>query len=190
MTTQEINAALGTLTELTNELEQMYIENGGEVTPEAEQLEMAITATIELLKEGRDDLGRWYLALNNTEAAYKAERAAADARIKSTHRTIEYVKGLINLVMDRLGVDKVKGTFYSFSKAESVKSTIDEQALDDAYLSKVLVAARTAGLPDCIDVELKTTTTRLKEAGEEFEQYISVETAPSVRFGKPRAAKE
>ena len=191
MTTQEINAALSTLSAVTRELEEAYIENGGEVTDLTEEMEQSVTAIKELLTtEGVDSLGRWLKAKQDEIATAKAEKAAADARIKSLQKTEEYIKGYISLVLRTTDTDKVKGSFYSFAQSTSVKSTLNGEALDDAYLSKVLVAARTAGLPDCIDVELKTTTTRLKEAGEEFEQYISVETAPSVRFGKPRAAKD
>ena len=84
----------------------------------------------------------------------------------------------------------MKGTYYSFAKATSTKSSVLTDALDDAYLDLVTEAARAAGLPGCIDVELKTTTSRLNEAGEDFAVFVDVETSDTVKFTKPRKAAE
>lgn len=189
MNNQQINEAIMILKQNTMLLEQTYIENGGEVTEDTERMAEDVAALQVLLQEeGVDSLSRWLTSIQDGIAMYKAEKAAADARIKAAQKTEAYIKEQIERVMATLGVEKVKGTFYSFSRYISTKSAIDEQALDDEYLSRVLIAARTAGLPDSIDVELKTTTTRLKEGG--LEKFVTETLTPTVKFVKPRAAKE
>ena len=44
------------------------------------------------------------------------------------------------------------------------------------------------GVPSWMEIQFKTTTTALKEAGED--EFIETETADAVRFTKPRGAKE
>lgn len=189
MNNQQINEAIMMLRENTMVLEQTFIDNGGEVTEDTERMAEDIAALQALLNtEGVDSLGRWLKGKQDEIAMYKAEKAAADARIKAAQKTEAYIKEQINRILVATETEKVKGSFYSFAQTTSTKSAVDEQALDDAYLSKVLIAARTAGLPDSIDVELKTTTTRLKEGG--LEQYVTETSTPTVKFVKPRAAKE
>lgn len=189
MTHQEINDAILQLGLAMRQLEEQYMENGGEVTEETEaQYEYIRTIEDLLNTEGVDSLGRWLKSKQDEILAAKAEKAAADARIKSLQRTEEYIKDMITRVMMVTGTDKVKGKYYGFTKSESVKSSIEMQALNDQYLKKVVNAAREAGLPDCIDVELKTTTTRLKEAN--MNKYINSSATDTVRFTKPRAAKD
>lgn len=191
MNTQEINAALAALNATSWDLETAYIENGGEVTEETETLEARLAAVKELLTtDGVDSLGRWLKAKQDEIVAAKAEKAAADARIKALQKTEEYIKGEISRILIATGTEKVKGTFYSFAQATSTKTSVLTEALDDAYLEAVTAAARAAGLPDCVDVALKTTTTRLKEAGEDMAAFVEVESSPSVKFTKPRAVKE
>lgn len=191
MNTQEINAALAALNATSWDLETAYIENGGEVTEETENLEARLAAVKELLTtDGVDSLGRWLKAKQDEILAAKAEKAAADARIKALQRTEEYIKGEISRILIATGTEKVKGTFYSFAQATSTKTSVLTEALDDAYLEAVTAAARAAGLPECVDVALKTTTTRLKEAGEDMAAFVDVESSPSVKFTKPRAVKE
>lgn len=191
MNTQEINAALAALNATSWDLETAYIENGGEVTEETETLEARLAAVKKLLTtDGVDSLGRWLKAKQDEIVAAKAEKAAAYARIKALQKTEEYIKGEISRILIATGTEKIKGTFYSFAQATSTKTSVLTEALDDAYLEAVTAAARAAGLPDCVDVALKTTTTRLKEAGEDMAAFVEVECRPSVKFTKPRAVKE
>ena len=151
MNAQEINNALMELSRITWELENAYIESEGEVTEETESMEQAADTIKELLTtEGADSLGRWLKAKQDEIATAKAEKAAADARIKSLQRTEEYIKSQISLILRATDTEKVKGSFYSFAQSTSTKTSLNSEALDDKYLSRVLIAARTAGLPDCI----------------------------------------
>ncbi len=191
MKTNEINAAIAELTALTWDLETAYIENGGEVTEETEKMEAVMAEVKELLNtEGVDSLGRWLKAKQDEIVAAKAEVAAAQSRVKSLQKTEEYIKSLISRVLVATGEEKVKGTYYSFAQSMSTKTSVLAEALDDKYLEVVTAAARKAGLPECVDVALKTTTTRLKDAGEDMAAFVNVESSPSVKFTKPRAVKE
>lgn len=191
MNYKDFNEAIATLGMMSRNLEEAYIENGGEVTEMTEGMEQAIAAVGDLLEtEGTDYLGRWLTAKENEIKMYKAEKAAADMRIKAAQKTEEFVKAAATNMMKAKNTDKVKGTFYSFALYDSVKTSLREDALNDAYLDKATAAIRAAGIPDCIDVKLVTTTTRLKEAGDEFADFVEVTTAPAVRFTKPRNPKE
>lgn len=170
-------------------LETSYEETGGEVTPETEKLECIKDALRELLTtEGVDSLGRWLKAKQDEIATVKAEKAQADRRLKSLQRTEEFIKSQIAQVLRATETDKVAGTYYNFQQAISEKNTVNSFELEGKYLEKVQKAARKAGLPECIDVELKTTTTRLKEAG--MAEYVLTEQTPTVAFRKPRSVKE
>ena len=191
MNTQEINAAIAKLNGLAWDLENAYIENGGEVTEETEKMESLLAEVKGLLTtEGVDSLGRWLKAKQDEIKTAKAEKAAADARIKSLQKTEEYIKSLVSRVLVATQTDQVKGTYYSFSQSTSTSTSVLTEALDKKYLEKVTKAARKAGLPECVDVALKTNVTRLQEAGEKMAEFVEVETAPAVKFVKPRTPKE
>ena len=191
MNTQEINEAIAKLNGLTWDLENAYIENGGEVTEETEKMEAVLAEVKGLLNtEAVDSLGRWLKAKQDEIKTAKAEKAAADARIKSLQKTEEYIKSLVSRVLIATQTDQVKGTYYSFSQSTSTSTSVLTEELDKKYLEKVTKAARKAGLPECVDVALKTNVTRLQEAGEKMAKFVEVETNPAVKFTKPRAAKE
>ena len=81
--------------------------------------------------------------------------------------------------------EKAKGTFYTFSQFTSQKTSFDAEALDGKFLGIVTEAARKAGLPESVDVALKTTATRLAE-DETLYDLVSVETAETCKFTKPK----
>lgn len=189
MNTQEINAALAALTHTSWDLEAAYIENGGEITAETEEMEAKLAAVKELLTtEGVDSLGRWLKAKQDEIVAAKAEKAAADARIKALQRTEEYIKSEISRVLIATDTEKVKGTYYSFAQATSTKSSVNQEAIDAKYLAAAEKAIRKAKVPEYIQVALKTTSTALKEA--EALEFLEITETPSVKFTKPRAVKE
>lgn len=187
---REIQEAVETLGRVSYELENQYIENEGEVTPETETLEAEKAAIAELLNgEGIDALGRWLKAKEDEKATYKAEKAAADRRIKSVDRTIDFIKATIREVMDATGTDKAKGSFYSFATYDSRKTGYDAEELDRRFLDIATSAARAAGLPESVDVVLKTTATRLQE-DDDLAALVNVETSETVKFTKPRTKTE
>ena len=191
MNIQEINNAIVALQRAAWDLENEYMENGGEVTENTEQIEQQMDVIRELLTtEGVDSLGRWLKSKQDEIATAKAEKQAAEQRIRSLQRTEEYIKDRIGQLLRATDTEKVKGTYYSFAQAVSTKNSVNTEAINDSYLNVVKEVVRQAGLPDYIDVELKTTATRLKEAGEDAACYLVETTTDTIRFTKPRAAKE
>ena len=189
MTYKDIQDALATLNQLSVELEDQYIENEGEVTEATEEMEARKAAVQDLLQnDGIDALGRWLKVKEDEVKMWKAEKAAADRKVKAAQNSVDFVKAKIAEVMALTGMDKAKGAYYSFSKYVSEKSSVNQDELDRLYLDIASSAAHAAGLPDYVDVVLKTTTTALKEA--DATEFIDTVTGDAVRFTKPRGAKE
>ena len=190
MDNKQIKQATDDLAIMTYLLEQDYINNDGEVTDETERKERQIAALKELLTtEGIDSLGHWLKAKEDEIKTLKAEKEYIDRQIKAHNATIDYIKYTANGILKAAGVEAVKGALgYKFTRYESVKTSVVTEKVDDDWLAVVTDAARNAGLPDCIDVALKTTATRLLEDGRD--NYVNVETADTCKFNKPRAAKE
>lgn len=190
MNYQDIQSAMAALYHANENFDAIMEENGGELTPEAEDLENVKNALQDLLSgEGIDSLGRWLKAKEDEKATFKAEKAAADRRIKAVDKTIDFIKHEIGRVLRATGQEKVKGTFYSFSQFDSTKTSFDAKALDEKFLDMVTEAARNAGLPASVDVALKTTATRLQE-DENLAELVSVETSETCKFTKPKKEKE
>ena len=190
MNYQDIQSAMAALYHANENFDALLEENGGELTPEAEDLENVKNALQDLLSgEGIDSLGRWLKAKEDEKATFKAEKAAADRRIKAVDKTIDFIKHEIGRVLRATGQEKVKGTFYSFSQFDSTKTSFDAKALDEKFLDMVTEAARNAGLPASVDVALKTTATRLQE-DENLAELVSVETSETCKFTKPKKEKE
>lgn len=188
MTQQEIFEAIAELNAATRKLEDLYVELGGEETEETAALEAAKEAIRQvLLGEGVDDLGRWYKSKQDERDTAKAELETTRRRIKSLDNTLDYISGLIGIILDAAGETKVKGSWYGFARTTSTKSSVLQDEIDGHFLPWVEEAARKAGLPEGIDVVLKTTTTALKDHG--LDEFYVTETTPAVRFSKPRQTK-
>ena len=134
----DIQSAMAALYQVNENFNALMEENGGELTPEAEDLESVKNALADLLTgEGIDSLGRWLKSKEDEKAMYKAEKAAADRRIKSVDKTIDFIKTEIGHVLRLTGQEKVKGTFYSFSQFTSQKTSFDADALDEKALPHI-----------------------------------------------------
>lgn len=190
MKTNEIQRAIEELAVMSYRLEDAYVENGGEVTEDTEDQERQIAALRELLTtEGIDSLGHWLKGKEDEIKNLKAEKAYIDRRIKANENTADYIKHLGNAILKAAGVEAVKGALgYKFQRYESVKTSVNSEQLDADWQEVATKAVRDAGLPDCIDVALKTNATRLTDAG--FDNYVNRETSDTCKFTKPRAAKE
>lgn len=193
MNNADIREALSKLQEMEYLLEQEYDNNGGEVTDFTEQQEQSIAALRELLTtEGVDSLGRWLKSQEDKIKTLKAEKDSVTRQINNVNTTIDYIKGQIHNVMTQTGLDKVKGTFYSFAPTMSVKTEVNKDVLKAAYEQRVKEAMLQAQIPAYIGVTLSASTTKAKEVGlvDGDEQLFTETTNPSVRFTKPRANKE
>lgn len=189
----EIRDALSKLQQMEFLLEEEYENNGGEVTDFTEQQEQSITALRELLTtEGVDSLGRWLKSKEDEIKTLKAEKDAVTRKINGVNRTIDYIKAQVNILLTQTGVDKVKGTFYSFAPTTSVKTDVNKELLKEIYEGKVKEAMIQACIPAYVGVTLTASATIAKESGvaEGDEELFTVTESPSVRFTKPRASKE
>lgn len=186
---QDIQDALATLARLSEVLEDQYVENEGEVTEETEDLEARKAAIQDLLQnDGIDALGRWLKVKEDEVKMWKAEKDAADRKVKSAQNTVAFVKVKIAEVMSAVGMDKAKGAYYSFSKYVSEKNTINYDDIERVWGPQVYAALQEIGFPSWLEISFKTTTTALKEAGED--EFIDTVTCDAVRFTKPRGTKE
>ena len=187
----DILTAVMKLNSMALALEDEYIETGGEVTEETKGIEQHIETIKELLTtEGVDSLGRWLKAKQDEIATAKAEKAAATARLKALENTEAYIKDVITKVLLATNTEKVRGTYYTFTQARSVRTSVDQDELNEAWLEKAQEGARKNGLPDWVDVVLKTTATQLQEEGGDALEFLVEDDRPAVRFTKPRAVKE
>lgn len=191
MNAQEIKATIASISNTKYNLETALEENGGELTPELlEQCDALEDMKALLAGEGIDDLGRWLKSVQDEAAALKAEADAAARKVKNIKSYEEYVKFLIGQALDAIGQEKVKGSFYGFTRTTSTKSSVLMDALDDAYLPMVEQIVRDAGLPSWIKVSIKATTTDLRAEGGDALAFLDEETSPALRFTKPRANRE
>ena len=191
MTSREIDGLLDRMRQLTGDLEAMYIENGGEVTPATEAADAEVAGIAEtLLTEGVDSLGRWLRSKQDEAAAVKAEQDYLARRKKSVENTVDYIKAKITEVMAATGRTKVKGELgYAFSAYDAVKTTVDAERLSEEYGAAVEKAVRDAGIPEWVTVKLGASASLVPE-GQELPDVFDRSVTPSVKFTKPRAAKE
>lgn len=193
MNNKEIRDALSRLHEMEYYLEEEYENNGGEVTDHTEEQESAIAALRELLTtEGVDSLGRWLKAKEDQVKSLKAEKDSVTRQINKANETIDFIKTQINALMVQTGMEKVKGTFYSFSPTISVKTSVEKEILNEMFLQRVeekLRGGKKPIIPVDVTITLGASVKALPE-GAELPAYFSKVESPSVRFTKPRANKE
>lgn len=189
-----MNQVLEQLDQATIALEELFVENEGEVTEETERMESEISGLKDLLTgEGIDLLGGWLKAKEDRKKALKAEKDYVTRQMAAVDETIEFIKTKINQVMVATGQEKIKGARgYSFTATISSKTEVDKDVLKRCYGDIVEDAIRAAGVPAYVGVSLTASSTRAKEDGiQDGDEDIFVTTEkPSVRFTKPRASKE
>ena len=186
----ELQDILSTLDATSWKLENAYVENEGEVTEETELMEGQIAAMKILLNgEGVDYLGRWLKGKEDRKKALKAEKDFITRQMDANDRTIAFIKEKIREVMDATGCEKVRGSLgYSFATTTSVKTDVDKDLLRELYQAKAEAALKDV-LPEDVTFTLSASVSKLEADAELPEYYTRTET-PTVRFTKPRAAKE
>lgn len=193
MNNTEIRDAISRLHEMEYYLEEEYENNGGEVTEYTEEQESAIAALRELLTtEGVDSLGRWLKAKEDQVKTLKAEKESVTRQINKVNDTIDYIKRQVNNILVETGVEKVKGTFYSFAPTTSVKTSVEKEILNQMFLAKVeekLRGGKKPIIPADVTITLGASVKAVPEGAVLPKYFTQVET-PSVRFTKPKSAKE
>lgn len=193
MQVSEIKDAIARLGEVTAALEEAYIDNFGEVTEETEKMETDKAAMQDLLEgEGIDALGRWLKSKEDKKKTLKAEKDSIARQMEATDRTIDYIKGLIYEACAAAGIEKAKGTCYSFTPYVGRTYVVDKEQLRERYAATVENAIRAAGVPDYVTVSLTASGAKATEIGlrDEDVTLISTEERQTVKFLKPRASKE
>lgn len=189
MNNADIKGLISALTDVSVELEEAYIEGGGEITDETEALEHRAEAIRQLLQgEGIDSLGRWLRSQEDRVAAIKAEKDALARQQKAAERTVEYIKATIGSLMNRLNLDKAKGACYSFTPSQKTNWTVDREALNEEWKGIAVEAAREAGIPDWVKVSVDVAVSAIDR--EAVPACVTMVVAPSVTFRKPKADKE
>ena len=187
---KELQDILSTLEYTSYKLEETYVENEGEVTPETEEMEAEIEALKFLLNgEGVDFLGRWLKSKEDKMKSLKAEKDYLSRQIESVGKSIDFIKEQIRRLMDATGCEKVKGEYgYAFATYTSTKTDVDKELLKEYFLPKVEEAVRDI-LPPDVSVSLSASVNKVEEGAELPNYYTRTET-PTIRFTKPRAKKE
>lgn len=184
MNNAEINQALEALYKSKRDLEDMYIENGGEVTEDTEALDAETKALTALLNtEGVDSLGRWLKGLEDEKEAAKLEVDKANSRVKAIEAQIDRVKYKAGVILRATETKVVKGTFYSFEQATSHKTKVDTAMVDALYGDKVKSALADI-LPQYITVKLGGSVKAVPEGMELPEIFQATDTETS-KFKKP-----
>ena len=193
MNNKEINSLIESLNASMWAFENYMVENDGVCDEASDQMEEQIGILKELLTtEGIDSLGRWLKAKEDRKKSLKAEKDYITRQMAAIDDTIEFIKTKVNQIMVATGQEKIKGDRgYAFTATTSTKTEILKDALNDAFLEIAQVGARANGLPDWVDIELKTTATEIKDSGDmDALSFLQETSSPSVRFTKPRASKE
>ena len=187
----ELNNALADLNMKVAALEEMYIDNGGEVTPETEALSDEINGLQAFISaDGVDMLGRWLKAKEDEKKALKAEKDYISRKVASVDNTIDFIKARLAQVMKAAQVEKAKGEHgYSFARIISTTTSVDKAALATRY-GKAVEAFK-ATLPPYITLTLGASVSAAKDgvqAGDEA--LFSTTSTETITFRKPRASKE
>ena len=183
------------LARLSSLREEKLIEYEGEYTPDIEAIDAEIDFIKDLLQgEGIDALGRWLKSKEDEVKTWKAEKAMAARRQKAAEETVDFIKMKISEIMKMTGAEKIKGSYYGFTAYTSERTSVDMDELNERWKGIAEKGAREMGLPGYIDVELKTSVTKIQDWAPTHDgqgiAFLQTDTADAVRFTKPRKAKE
>lgn len=193
MNNKEINSLIESLNASMWAFENYMVENDGVCDEASDQMEERIGILKELLTtEGIDSLGRWLKAKEDEIKSLKAEKDYITRKINAATGTIDYIKTQMNKILTAAQMQEIKGANgYKFQVTTSTKTEVLKDALNDAFLEIAQVGARANGLPDWVDIQLKTTATEIKNSGDmDALSFLQETSSPSVRFTKPRATRE
>lgn len=190
MKIEEIREAIARIGQAADALEEAYIDNGGEVTEETEAMEQEIGLLRDLIAgDGIDTLGRWLKGKEDAKAALKAEKASIQRQMDAVDRTIAYIKEQLYIAIRACGLEKAKGSCYSFTPYTSSKTSVNTERLRELYLERARQAVAGAGIPAWVGVTL-TASASLVPEGEPLPDVFEVTTADTVKFLKPRNVKD
>ena len=190
MNNKQINEAIFELDRISWELDEALSENGGELTDDLQNsLDQRANLRLLLENEGIDSLGRWMKSIEDRKATLAAEKEKISQKMKACDNTIDYIKRQLRSIMDLLGIDKAKGTLYTFKPCDSHKVEADKAMLKELFQAKAREATHAAGIPECVGVSLTASSKAVPE-GEQLPAFFTVTDTATVTFLKPAKAKK
>jgi hypothetical protein len=151
---------MATLYELTGqmaEIEEALEENGGELTPELEEIWQETAESLPMKVDG-------YNQVITNMTAYSKNLDSEIKRLqvlkKTADNSVKRVKEHLVDVMKQWGIVKLQGNYCKMSLASSTATEVDEDTVLAPYRSRLAKL----DLPDWITADLKVSKTALKEA--------------------------
>ena len=189
MNNKEINEIIYSLSQTMYCFESLMIENEGEYTEEAAQLDEQAELLKELLTtEGVDSLGRWLKAKEDEVKSLKAEKDYITRKINAGNNTIDFIKYQMNSVLRAAGLEEIKGANgYKFKAITKQTTEVDKELLSAAFRDKVDEFTKT--LPPYVKVTLGASVSLVPE-GDPIPEFFKISESPSCTFSKPRASKK
>ena len=151
---------LYTLTERQQQIEDLLVENGGELTPEIEQMLNETTDALAVKVDGYNHIIR---RLEGFAASAKAEADRLTKLRRTSENAVRSLKSHIAEVMKAQGIEKLESDTckISWRKTTAVEVT-DEDALVRPY--RQVIDTMTANLPGWLKVDVSISKTALGEA--------------------------
>jgi hypothetical protein len=189
---KDIREALYRLKQIQFTLNNTYEENGGEVTEETSSMEEMKGAILYMMENGGvDHLARLLNSVKADIDQYKAEQDFLKRQQKKSENFQEDILECVNIAMEELGAEKMKGDFgYSFAQHVASSTKPDTKLIKELFYEDVEKAIREAGVcPDHITFTLSASSSKLKE-GEEMPDYFTTTTRARATYRKPRKADD
>lgn len=189
---RDIQDALYRLTQIQFALTKEYEENEGEVTDSTElKEEMKSTILYMLENGGVDELARLLNSVKADIEQYKEEEKYIKRQQARSENSQEDILECINISLEFLGEEKMKGKFgYSFTQHIASSTKPDTKLIKELFYKDVEKAIRDAHVcPDHITFTLSASSSLLKE-GEDKPDYFTTTTRARAKYLKPRKSKE
>ena len=184
---KDIRAALYNLKALQFALNNEYEENGGEVTESTMDKEDMKSAILFMLQNGGvDQLARLLNSVKADIDQYKAEQDYLKRQQKRSEEFQEDILESINMALEELGEEKMKGDFgYSFTQHVASSTKPDNKLIKEMYYKEVERVIRESGVvPAHITFTLSASSSLLK-AGEEMPDYLVTTSRARATYRKP-----
>lgn len=189
---KDIREALYRLKHIQFTLNNTYEENGGEVTEETSSMEEMKGAILYMMENGGvDHLARLLNSVKADIDQYKAEQDFLKRQQKKSENFQEDILECVNIAMEELGAEKMKGDFgYSFAQHVASSTKPDTKLIRELFYEDVERAIREANVcPEHITFTLSASSSKLKE-GEPMPDYFTTTTRARATYRKPRKADD
>jgi hypothetical protein len=184
---KDIREALYRLKSIQFALNNEYEENGGEETESTiSKEEMKDTILYMLENGGVDQLARLLNSVKADIDQYKEEQKFLKRQQEKQENFQEDVLECINMAMEALGEEKMKGDFgYSFTQHVASSTKPDNKLIKEMFFKDVERAIREAKVcPDHITFTLSASSNLLKK-GEDMPDYFTTTSRARATYRKP-----